>query len=382
MKKKIAVSLNLDELLMRYTLIYRGIQEYAEEHTDWSIHWDHFPESKLKDSKSKEDSYHGVIGRIKEETHVEAQRLNIPCVNLWHNSKLQKKIPSCLFDFYQSGRMVAEHLLSRGFKELTNIDVEGEAGRLFLEGLRSVADPLGYKVNVLYFDRLYAYSIEAWEKQRDIFEQWVEGWSFPMAIASSFPLVGVPTFCKSMGLKIPEDVAIVLASSETGICETIKPYITTADTNCVKVGYEAARLLHQMLENEELEKTHVYIKPKSIIPRKSTDIYATDDAMVKKALRFIAANIDKEIQVLDVVYQVSISKSALEKRFKAATGTTIKEEINRLRLVHAQRLMLNRSLRINQIHKQSGFSSAQHMCRVFKKSLGMTPGEYRDSLKE
>ena len=319
MKKNIAVSLNLDELLMRYTLMYRGIQEYAEEHTDWAIHWDHFPESKLQNSNSKEDSYDGVIGRIKQETYTEAQRLDIPCVNLWHNSELQKKIPSCLMDFYQSGRMVAEHLLSRGFKEITNIDVKGEAARQFLEGLKSVTDPLGYKVKVLSFDRLHASNIKAWEKQSDKFEEWVEDWKFPMAIASSFPLICIPTFCQSMGLRIPEDVALVLASSESGICETIKPYITTADTSCVKVGYEAARMLHQMLENEELEETHVYIKPKSIISRKSTDIYATDDAMVKKALRFIAANLDKEIQVLDVVDQVPLSKSALEKRFKTAT---------------------------------------------------------------
>jgi len=363
--------------------MYRGIQEYAEEHTDWSIHWDHYPESVLRKCTSKEDShYAGIIGRIKKDAYKEAQRLDIPCVNLWYNSQLQKKIPSSLNDFYQSGRLVAEHFLARGFKEITSIDVRGEASLRFLEGILSVTKPLGYKVKTLFFDRLHAEGIKAWEEQKVIFETWVKDWTFPMAIACSFPLVSISTFCRSMGLRIPEDVAIVLASSETGICETIKPYLTTVDTDCVKIGYEAARLMHQILDNKELEKNHIFIEPKSVIARQSTDTYATEDQMVKKALRFIADNITKEIQVLDVVEQVPLSKSALEKRFKAATGTTIKEEINRLRLVCAQRLMEDKSLKINQIHKESGFSSAQHMCRTFKKILGLTPGEYRQSLLE
>ena len=378
MTKKIAVSLNLDRSLMRYTLIYQGIQDYAEQHTDWSIFWDHYPETKLnKCSENGEKVYDAVIGRIKKNTYKETQRLGIPCVNLWYNSLLQKEIPSSLIDFREVGKLTARHLINRGFKKITVIDFKDTSSLHFVEGIKSVLKPLGYTHKFLRYNRVSTESAKGWEKQQDAFEEWFKNWTYPMAIASSMPLITIPTFCKSKGLKIPEDVAIVMAGAESGICETIKPLITTIDTNYHQTGYEAARLLHRIFKDEDQQIEHVYTKPKGVIARQSTDTYATEDEIVKKALRFIADNIDKEIQVLDVVHEVCLSKSTLEKRFKASTGTTIKEEINRLRLICAQRILTDKNVRIKDVHRRSGFSSALHMRRVFQKNLGMSPGEYR-----
>jgi AraC-like DNA-binding protein len=84
--------------------------------------------------------------------------------------------------------------------------------------------------------------------------------------------------------------------------------------------------------------------------------------------------------VPDVVTQVSISKSVLAKRFKASTGKTIKEEINHLRVICAQRLLLDEKVIIKDVHKQSGFGSTQNMRRIFVKTIGMSPSEYLKTL--
>jgi LacI family transcriptional regulator len=382
MSKKIAISLNLNLNLTRYAMLYQGIQRYAEENTGWSIYWDHLPECKLKKCQTgAQAEYDGVIGRITENTYLETERLNIPCVNLWYNSKLQSEIPSCLADAYEAGRVAAEHLLSRGFKEITIIDYRDNSSLHFIDGVKSVLGLLGYSTKIHYLTRGAGKSeAEVWEQRARNFEKWSEGWTFPMAIASSSVLLIIPTFLKSRDLRIPEDVALLFKGDDKGICDSIKPYITTIDTNYIKIGYEAARMLHQTLESKELEKTHVYIEPKGIVARHSTDTYATDDELVSDALRYIADNISTRIQVPDVVAQVPISRCILEKRFKASTGKTIKEEINRLRVICAQRLLLDKNVQIKDVYIQSGFSSAKHMRGVWKTTMGMTPGEYRQTL--
>ena len=41
----------------------------------------------------------------------------------------------------------------------------------------------------------------------------------------------------------------------------------------------------------------------------------------------------------------------------------------------AQRLLLDENVIIKDVYKQSGFSSAQNMRRVFVKTIGMSPSE-------
>jgi LacI family transcriptional regulator len=380
-KLTIAVSLNLDLGLMRYTMMYQGIQEYAKKHTNWSLFWDHFPEVKLKKNKNASPAYDGIVGRIKYDAFEEAKRLNIPCVNLWYNSTLTEEIPTVSADYIEAGRLAAKHLLNRGFKNLIFMDYMDKSAKNFLKGLNEVLKPMKYKVRRYRFNRASAETPAAWGKQIEAFDKWVKEWELPVAIVSTGTNVAIPTFCKSNDIRIPEDVAFMMCGAEDNFCETIDPYITSIDTDYWRQGYEAARVLDQLLKGEALEKNHFYINPKGVVARESTDTYATEDEVVRDALRYIADNIDKEIQVADVVEHVPASRSSLEGRFKSATGSTIKDEINRLRVISAKRLLSDKSIKIKDVHQRVGFSSALHLRRVFSKQTGMTPGDFRKNLK-
>ena len=121
--------------------------------------------------------------------------------------------------------------------------------------------------------------------------------------------------------------------------------------------------------------------PGNVITRESTDTYAVDDPAVQKALRFIADNFHKNIQVLDIVDQLSISRRSLELRFSKIVGHSINEEINRLKINALKRLLVEENDKINVLHKKVGYSSPQHMRRVFKKVTGMSPGEFQQEHK-
>lgn len=67
--------------------------------------------------------------------------------------------------------------------------------------------------------------------------------------------------------------------------------------------------------------------------------------------------------------------------FKKTFGTTIVTFITRHRVAHAQRLLLTTDDQIINISTDSGFDSLSRFNRAFKQFTGVTPREYRNSMR-
>lgn len=86
---------------------------------------------------------------------------------------------------------------------------------------------------------------------------------------------------------------------------------------------------------------------------------------------------------MQLLREGSYSTDHLRRRFKNATGKTPLEYLTQLRLANAQRLMCeNRTLHysIAEIGAMSGYDDSHYFSKVFKKHMGMTPGEYLDKV--
>lgn len=68
--------------------------------------------------------------------------------------------------------------------------------------------------------------------------------------------------------------------------------------------------------------------------------------------------------------------------FKAATGSTIFEYINFVRLYNAQEMLLNTSKTISEIAFDTGFASIQYFNRAFKTYYGNSPSDYKKQFSE
>ena len=69
------------------------------------------------------------------------------------------------------------------------------------------------------------------------------------------------------------------------------------------------------------------------------------------------------------------------KVFRAAVlGRSPNEEINRVRIEHVCRFLRDSDLSLDQIAARTGFATSQYMLEVFRKTTGVTPGNYRRSL--
>ena len=102
-------------------------------------------------------------------------------------------------------------------------------------------------------------------------------------------------------------------------------------------------------------------------------------ANVEKALEMIYYEHNRQLTVEEVAAATGYGKSNFCKVFKAVTGDTFHNVLNRKRIQSACDLLLETDMQISEISAQVGFAETKSFCRVFKESTGKTPGQYRKS---
>jgi len=246
----------------------------------------------------------------------------------------------------------------------------GFAGRLAEQGYSCIRAP--YPV---------ASSGEAkkWAAMQKAVTAWLGALTPPVGVCVREPHVAreIEHMCGNRSWRVPQDVAILCGHNEDTICEHTAPGLTSVDYNWERVGYEAARLLDRMMKGGPAPDQPILLPPAGILRRASTDFFAVEDKLVAEALRYIAANLNKSIDVGDVVEAVGVSRSTLERSFRKHVGLPIAKEIARLRLERVKRHLTDSKMHLKLIAQETGLGDATTLCRVFRRELGMTPGRYR-----
>lgn len=95
------------------------------------------------------------------------------------------------------------------------------------------------------------------------------------------------------------------------------------------------------------------------------------------ALRYIDAHLKENISVATLAGQCVLSTSRFSHLFKEVTGTGAVNYIHELRISKAAVLLATTGLSVAEIAEQVGFGDAAYFSRVFRKSCGRSPVEYR-----
>ncbi len=142
-------------------------------------------------------------------------------------------------------------------------------------------------------------------------------------------------------------------------------------------GYKAAELLNRMMSGERaLENLLIPPKP-LVIERLSTAMVAIPHEGVAKALGFIQTHYQDVLSVNDVVSASGMSRRGLHKAFQQILNRPIWREVERQRLDHARRLLVETDQKISGIARDAGFGDPRNMYVIFRKRLKMTPTEFR-----
>jgi transcriptional regulator GlxA family with amidase domain len=101
------------------------------------------------------------------------------------------------------------------------------------------------------------------------------------------------------------------------------------------------------------------------------------DSVVRHAENWLADHFREPDPVAGVVSACQIPGRSLKRRFRDATGTTLINYAQNLRIEATKRLLEEGRLPIEDIAANVGYENIAFFRRLFKRSTGLTPAEYR-----
>ncbi len=101
--------------------------------------------------------------------------------------------------------------------------------------------------------------------------------------------------------------------------------------------------------------------------------------LISKAKAYIEENYSRDISLDDVSRHVDISPYYFSKLFKEESGENFIEYLTNLRIKRAKNLLRHSDMNMKNICAKIGYSDPNYFSRIFKKQVGVTPTEYRES---
>jgi LacI family transcriptional regulator len=290
------------------------------------------------------------------------------------------------------GEMAADYLLGLGFRQFgfygnpwATFSLQREEG--FLRGLRRA----GFEANTCYADYLPMRPARAsWVAADAELSAWLQSLPKPAAVfcCHDVPARDVAEACTTLGIRVPEEIAILGVDNDRFECEITRPTLSSIALPMREIGRQAAGLLAQAMASKQSgdspprTPTVIAIPPVHVVARRSTDLRAVRDPSVRRALAFLQDHFTETVGVGETAQAAGLSRRQLERRFRDALGRTILSEIHRLRVDAAMKLLAETELKIEAVATRSGFSSARQMAEVFRRTLGKPPSACRREARE
>jgi transcriptional regulator GlxA family with amidase domain len=101
------------------------------------------------------------------------------------------------------------------------------------------------------------------------------------------------------------------------------------------------------------------------------------DSIVRMAEDWLTERFRDPHAIAGVVAASGIPERSLKRRFKMASGSTLIGFIQNLRIEEAKRLLETGRLSFEAISAEVGYENPAFFRRLFKRSTGLTPGQYR-----
>lgn len=118
--------------------------------------------------------------------------------------------------------------------------------------------------------------------------------------------------------------------------------------------------------------------PQSAYSVFSTQKFHSDDNVLKSQV-YIETNFKRNITIEEIQKVVSLSKRSFMRRFKVATNNTPIEYLQRVRIEAAKSILERKSKTIQEIAFECGYSDSSTFSKVFKKMVGISPSQYKET---
>jgi LacI family transcriptional regulator len=294
----------------------------------------------------------------------------------------QLKFTRVLEDTAEAAQLVADHFLSRGFRNfLFYSDAENwvynERGKGFQESLRQA----GRSAPWLRWHESTAYRADrkAWKRRREWLTAEIKRAPKPVglfAASDGLALEALET-CEAAGIAVPEQVAIVGAGNSLLAVDAMRTPISSVDTNMETLGYRGALELERLMHHKAAPVSAIRVSPFRLIVRKSSDLVAVSHPGVARSLRFMWEHCHEPIGVDDLARVAGMSTRSFHQAFVDTLGRPPGAEIQRIRIEYAKRLLSDSDEKMAVIAEKCGYQSSNSLWVAFKHTTGMSPKQYR-----
>jgi AraC-like DNA-binding protein len=107
----------------------------------------------------------------------------------------------------------------------------------------------------------------------------------------------------------------------------------------------------------------------------------TRDKLLADVRERVLRQIGRSIDIATLADDWRMSRSHFGHYFKATTGLSPARFITDVRLEQVTKLLAGTDEKLETIARQTGFADANHLCKVFRRHLQVSPGEYRRQMR-
>jgi LacI family transcriptional regulator len=318
----------------------------------------------------------GILMREPEQMD-QIIKMGIPTVSFPYTVELIPGIANVAANHTAIGQMAAQHLFDRGFQCFAYCGFDDWWwSRKRREGFCTAVNQAGYETDIY---ELPPKARRTWDKELSAIAKWLRTLTLPVGLmaCNDDRAELIVEACRAVGLSVPDQVAIVGVDNDPLVCELCGPPLSSVSLGLEKAGYESAALLDQMIRAKTVNTRTIIIEPTHVVTRQSSDTLAVGDQEVASAVRFIRQQGRKNISAKDVADNVTLSRRALEKRFRRILGKSIHDEIRHVRVELVVRMLMDRHVKISAIAEALDFPSVSHLSRYFRMEKGVSPLQYR-----
>jgi LacI family transcriptional regulator len=362
-----------------------GIAKYLRIHGSWSVEFEEGDFTEQLPDWFSRWQWDGVIARVKTPAIArKLSRLNVPVVDVYGGLS-GFGFSTIRSDEISVGRLGAEHLIERGFRRFAFCGFNGtDWSDIRQTGFEQRVAEAGFSCLSFQNPRQHpAKGLPEYEEHGQRYEQELKQWlqSLPKALGlmtcNDSRGRQVLNCCRELNLAVPDDLAVIGVDRDEIFCELSDLPLSSVILNSQQIGFEAAAVLNRLMTGEADTGHPRLIKPMGVATRRSTDVLAIEDRHIAAALRIIREQACQGLDIPTLLKSVPLSRSVLERRFAQILGHSPKEEILRVKLGLACRLLQESDLSLAVVAEKCGFEHAEYFSRLFKKKLGSTPGEFR-----
>jgi LacI family transcriptional regulator, galactose operon repressor len=352
--------------------VLRGVMAYANLRADWEFEMP--PMYMLSSRKLELRKVDGVIAMIHASRSFDRfRRARVPMVNTARTMSAgqlrRAHMPTVLPDDVAVGKTAFSYFWDRLFRSYGFCGHPTASWSLLRRG--SFAAECR-REGVFFSDAAAVNDVPA---------DWIKSLPRPCAVLAANDRYAWHAIdvCRQNEISVPEEIAVLGVDNDVLLNEMARPTLSSIDVGAEQIGFEAARILDGLMKGQPAPRQPVEMAPHGVITRHSTDVLSIEDEVIAEAAKFIRQHASEPISVEDVLTEATMSRRNLERRFRRVMRRSLLEEIRRVHLDRASKLLRETSLDIPSVAEQSGYASHVRFSTVFKEQLGVTPTAYRRS---